>query len=152
MAQADERVAAEKKARVVRQEAFLEMLALTANVSQSAAAAGWSSQGAYRERARSAAFRKKWMTALGEGFARLEMKMLQRALGQAEELPEQVKRAKAGTKEPSDRIILVLLSAHRATVEKQAAATGRGKRTDEDPRVTLTRKLRNMRAAEAAAK
>jgi hypothetical protein len=99
-----------------QQSRFAEMLAVTCNVTLSAREAGCSYQAAYRMRRRSAGFRRRWAEALAEGVARLELKLLQRALGQAEELPEGVAGAEAGRKEPSDRVILHLLASHRRNV------------------------------------
>lgn len=103
---------------------FFEVLAITANVSESARQAGVSSGAVYRERARSAVFRQSWVTALSEGYARLEADMLAEALrrpnGKAKEATERARAARV-------RLATTLLAAHRATV--------RGERREE-PQVT----------------
>lgn len=124
---------------------FLDMLAATANVTQSARAVGSSHQAAYRQRQASAGFRDGWSAALAEGYARLELKLLQRALGQEEELPEDVAPARTGAKEPSDRVILTLLAAHRSAVVEARAVQAQAAGGD-DPRQRLIEKLRRMRA------
>lgn len=125
---------------------FLDMLAATANVTQSAKAARSTQQAAYRERLRSAAFRARWQDALAHGVARLELKLLQRALGQVEEVADGVTPAPPGTKEPSDRILVLLLAAHRATVE-QAGKAERPARGGGDVQQQLVAKLNRMRDA-----
>lgn len=59
---------------------FLAELAATANVRASAAAVGMCPQGAYQLRTRNAVFRAGWTRALAEGFVRLELMLLERAL------------------------------------------------------------------------
>lgn len=62
-----------------RQEAFLEHLAATCNVTDSAAAADICVGSVYRERMRNPAFREAWGAALEQGYARLEAALLARA-------------------------------------------------------------------------
>lgn len=59
---------------------FLTTLSLTCNVTQASRTVGKSPQGAYRLRRREATFRRDWRRALAEGYARLEVEMLERAL------------------------------------------------------------------------
>lgn len=127
--------------------AFLAALAVTCNVTRSAQLAGSCYQRAYETRARDAKFRAAWARAIAEGFARLELKMLQRALGQEEELPPEVRQAAEGTKEPSDRVMLTLLSHHRAAAEREDARQAEAKPRGGDPRIALVARLKKMRAA-----
>jgi hypothetical protein len=62
-----------------RQEAFLEHLAATCNVTDSAAAADICVGSVYRERMRNPLFREAWGLALEQGYARLEAALLARA-------------------------------------------------------------------------
>jgi hypothetical protein len=62
-----------------RQEAFLDHLAATCNVTASAAVAGVCVGTVYAERRRNAAFREAWRVALEQGYARLEAALLERA-------------------------------------------------------------------------
>lgn len=62
-----------------RQHIFLEQLAATSNVMDSARAAGVSVQCVYQRRMRDAAFREAWGRALEQGYARLEAQLLEAA-------------------------------------------------------------------------
>src|SRR3546814_9230368 len=61
-------------------DVFLDELAASSNVAASARAAGVSANAMYRERRRNAAFAKRWLAALCEGYARLEAELLSEAL------------------------------------------------------------------------
>lgn len=100
---------------------FLETLAATANVSASARAVGMCPQGAYKLRARDAAFAQAWQAALAQGYERLELMLLERALhGTDKEV--WYRGEKVGTmRSYSDSLALSLLRAHRDSV-KQAPA------------------------------
>lgn len=63
-----------------RQETFLEHLAATANVTESAAAAGVAVGTVYAHRMKDPVFRDAWAEALEQGYARLEAELMQRAL------------------------------------------------------------------------
>lgn len=63
-----------------KQERFLAELAATCNVAASCRAVKMSDQSVYRLRQRSPEFRAGWEAALCEGYARLEMMMLERML------------------------------------------------------------------------
>ncbi|MDO7843733.1 hypothetical protein [Sphingomonas immobilis] len=64
-----------------RRRTFFDTLAVTANVSHAAKAAGVSLQTAYRWKQHDAEFRAAWDAALETGYARLEEELLARALG-----------------------------------------------------------------------
>ena len=63
-----------------RREKFLGELAETCNVKLACAAVKMSDVGAYKLRRRDAGFRLAWRRALTEGYAKLEIQMLERAL------------------------------------------------------------------------
>jgi hypothetical protein len=92
---------------------FLEELAQSANVTQSAIVAGTSDKRAWQRRQADAKFRAAFLRALAEGYLRLELRMLERAL----------RRAFGGAAEadaPSvheERTWLQLLRQHRAAVQ-----------------------------------
>ncbi len=59
---------------------FLHALAMTCNVRLACTAGETSHTTAYRHRRQDAGFRRAWRQAIGEGYARLEIEMLERAL------------------------------------------------------------------------
>ena len=61
-------------------ETFFETLTDTCNVVRSAKAAGFSANWAYRRRKFDAAFRGGWEQALADGYAKLELILLERAI------------------------------------------------------------------------
>lgn len=61
-------------------ETFFITLADTCNVVQSARAAGFSANWAYRRRRHDAAFRNGWARAVREGYAKLELVLIERAM------------------------------------------------------------------------
>lgn len=95
------------------EKAFLIELAGSANVTRSAIAAGTSDKRAWQRRQVDAKFRAAFLRALAEGYLRLELRMLERALA----------RAFGGAREdngPSveeERLWLQLLRQHRAAVQ-----------------------------------
>jgi hypothetical protein len=107
-----------------RRNLFLAELAASANVSASARAAGMKEAQAYAERRKSASFRGAWQEALSEGYAQLELMMLERAM--------QALRSKGGAPDPaktrmeeySNKLAMTLLAAHSAAVRgiKSASA------------------------------
>ncbi len=99
-----------------RRETFLAELALTANVAASARAAEVAEAAIYALRRKDAGFRRAWLEALAEGYAQLELQLLERALFGT---PKAARGA--GGREFSERLALALLSAHRDTVMKERA-------------------------------
>lgn len=63
-----------------RRAKFLDVLAETCNVKMACAAVKMSDVGAYKLRRRDATFRRAWRKALAEGYAKLEVQLLERAL------------------------------------------------------------------------
>ena len=123
-----------------RRKALLDQLAMTSNVAASERAAGMMPGSAYRERRKSPEFREAWGEALAEGYSRLEMEMLHRAI---EGVAKRVTKTEAGseTVEYSDRIGMALLTAHRDAV---TAARGGGSVSAETAKERLARKISEM--------
>jgi hypothetical protein len=123
-----------------RETKFLETLAQTCNVAASERKAKMPVGSAYRHRRKSPEFDARWQEALAEGYARLELTMLQRALAG---VSRRVTKTESGseTVEYSDRLGMALLAAHRATV------TGGGRialLADDDIKARLAAKIADM--------
>jgi hypothetical protein len=106
---------------------FLERLAATANVGKSAEHVKMSDSAAYALRRRDAAFEAQWREALSEGYARLEMLMVQRALAGLD-VGEPDAQAAASL---SERTILTLLARHGPAVREHRAEAGQVEDRDE---------------------
>lgn len=139
------------KARAVRwndgkRRDFLGELAATANVRAAARAAGMSEQAAYQLRKRDKGFATAWGTALCEGYAKLEMLMLERAIaGMAGDDVPAGDSGRAMTL--SERTILSLLTHHRQTVRELRAADGVAPEgSDDDVRAQISERLAAMHA------
>lgn len=65
---------------IERRRLFLATLAATCNVKRAIRAAGMKSDSVYKLRMRDAGFRAEWAAALREGYARLELMLLERAM------------------------------------------------------------------------
>jgi hypothetical protein len=124
-----------------RRQLFLDTLADCSNVAAAERAAEMAPGSAYRERRRNAEFRAVWDEALCEGYSRLELVLLERALSgvvsrvtkkDGEEVKEQF----------SDRLGMALLAAHRQTVTATRAL--RPAVDGESARDWLARKLSEM--------
>ncbi len=139
--------AVKKKARVTparwnqtRQQIFLETLAACSNVAASERQAGMSPGSAYRQRARSDEFRAAWAVALKEGYERLELGMLERAMTGTPRIVRKGDEVIETTEYP-ERIQMLLYNAHRAAV----TGVARGSAADaESARDRLARKLAEM--------
>jgi len=94
-------------------EHFLETLAETSNVRESARRHGLNSTTLYRRRRKDADFQRRWSEALAEGYEELEMEMLARARFGV------IKTADSPAY--NDQVSLRLLIAHRDTVAQQRA-------------------------------
>jgi hypothetical protein len=131
-----------------RRAAFLEELAATANVARSARKAGVSESSAYLQRRKDAGFALAWAEALVEGYTRLELLMVQRALedmaGEALPVPRDTAKAAA----LSERAVLQLLAHHRQSVRehREAAATRDADAPDGRAREALEARLAAMHA------
>lgn len=109
---------------------FLQVLALTCNVTLAAQQAKVGNSTVYVRRARDAAFRDGWARAIAQGYARLEIETLERAInGEMRTIVHKDGSAEARV-EYNDRVALTLLRMHRDVAgepqrrEEQAAAIG----------------------------
>ena len=95
-------------------ETFFAELADTCNVVRSAKAAGFTANWAYRKRKTDAGFRAGWARAIAEGYAKLELVLLDRAMNGT------VKRVPSGSREKRIReypnqLAMALLKRHGET-------------------------------------
>lgn len=100
-------------------ETFFASLVETCNVVRSAKAAGFTANWAYRKRKRDAAFRNGWAEAVREGYAKLELVLLERAI---KGTPKAV-RAPGGDRiirEYSTPLAIALLKRHAETADSAA--------------------------------
>lgn len=98
-------------------DVFLETLADTCNVLRSAKAAGFGKDWAYRRRKVDAAFRNGWAEAVREGYAKLELVLLERAMVGT---PKLVRTSKGGDRvmrEYSTSLAVALLKRHAAVAD-----------------------------------
>lgn len=123
-----------------RQQIFLEHLAASANVRASERRAGMSAGSAYRLRTQSPEFRAAWGVALKEGYERLELGMLERAISGTVKRTEK-DGAVTETIEYPERIQMLLYNAHRAAATGVALSTGAEAETAKQ---RLARKLAEM--------
>lgn len=95
-------------------EIFFSELADTCNVVRSAKAAGFTANWAYRKRKMDAGFRAGWARAIAEGYAKLELVLLDRAMNGT------VKRVPSGSgekriREYPNQLAMALLKRHGET-------------------------------------
>ena len=95
-------------------ETFFATLADTCNVARSAKTAGFTANWAYRKRKTDAAFRAGWARAVAEGYAKLELVLLDRAMNGT------VKRVPSGggekrIREYPNQLAMALLKRHGET-------------------------------------
>jgi hypothetical protein len=95
-------------------ETFFAELAATCNVVRSAKAAGFTANWAYRKRKMDAGFRAGWARAIAEGYAKLELVLLDRAMNGT------VKRVPSGSgekriREYPNQLAMALLKRHGET-------------------------------------
>lgn len=105
---------------IATRKVFLAELALSANVTAAASAAGMTTTAAYRQRSSDAQFRADWHGALCEGYARLETELLAEALTPAS---GRVGDATLKARAQRQRLALALLTAHRAAVRGERSIT-----------------------------
>lgn len=127
-----------------RRQTFLDTLAECSNVAASERAAGMMPGSAYRERRRNPDFRSAWDEALCEGYTRLELVLLERALGGVVARTTKNDKGEEVKEQFSDRLGMALLSAHRSTVT--AARAARPVADGESAVQWLARKLADMKA------
>lgn len=115
-----------------RRALFLGELAQTANVRLAVKAAGLSEAAAYALRKRDAGFAIAWGEALCEGYGRLEMLMLERAIADMAGDDVPMIEGSARTR-MSERTMLTLLAQHRQTVRELREAQRRDPAASTDP-------------------
>ena len=98
-----------------KRERFLEHLAATCNVVASCREVGMSEPGLYKLKMRDAEFRAAFEAAVAEGYSRLELMMLERAMHGTRKPVLHGGKVVAEITEYSDRVALALLAAHRET-------------------------------------
>ena len=101
-----------------QQEIFFDALADSCNVDLSARRAGFSACWAYRKRRTDASFRHQWAAAVREGYAKLELMLLERAM---KGTPRKVRISGGGgdeiIREYSNTLAIALLRRHAETVD-----------------------------------
>lgn len=98
-----------------REQEFFAVLAASCNVAMAARAAGVRPQRAYERRQKDAAFRKAWEEAIAEGYARLELALLERALVGTEKVTVDSSGKRTVVRDYPNNIAMSLLKMHRET-------------------------------------
>ena len=98
-------------------ETFFVTLTDTCNVKRSARAAGFSSNWAYRRRKFDAAFRNGWAQAVREGYAKLELILLERAMKGTPKLVRTSGGSDRIMREYSTALSIALLRRHAETAD-----------------------------------
>jgi hypothetical protein len=131
----------------VQIETFFETLADTCNVVRSARAAGFTANWAYRKRKFDAAFRDGWAAALAEGYAKLELVLMERAIKGTPKLVRASGGKDRTMREYSPTLAISLLKRHSETA---LSADRRQPDTDElaEVRERILEKLERMRERE----
>ena len=125
---------------------FLTTLGETCNVQRSARAAKMSASHAYRRRRQDAAFRAGWAQAVREGYAKLELMLLERAM---KGTPKAVS-TRGGDRiirEYSTSLAVALLKRHADTAE--SAAYEPDPAETEELRARILEKLARLRESDA---
>ena len=101
-------------------ETFFAALADTCNVVRSAKAAGFAANWAYRRRKFDAAFRNGWVAAVREGYAKLELVLLERAMKGTPKLVKTARGTDRIMREYSTALAVALLRRHADTADSAA--------------------------------
>jgi hypothetical protein len=99
-----------------KEREFLTVLAETCNVTRAAEAVQMSVRGAYKRRSRNAAFRAGWQDAIGTGYRRLELALLDRAFNGTEKIIRRHDGKVDRMLEYPNQLGLSLLKMHRHNV------------------------------------
>ena len=129
-------------------ETFFVTLGETCNVVRSARAAGFSSSWAYKLRQRDAGFRNGWAQAVREGYAKLELVLLERAM---KGTPKPVFRPGGGeriVREYSTALAVALLRRHAETADSAGYEPGEDEMRE--LRDKILAKLERVRERDAA--
>ena len=103
-----------------KEQAFVEALGETCNVTLACAAAGVSTTSAYRRRKGNAAFRNAWREAIGLAYQTLELVLIERALNGTEKIVTKGEGREERMREYPNHIALQLLKMHRETAIESA--------------------------------
>jgi hypothetical protein len=101
-------------------ETFFATLAETCNVVRAAKAANINKSWAYRRRRRDAGFRNAWAEAVREGYAKLELVLLERAIMGTPKLVKTAGGTDRVMREYSTALSVALLKRHAETAESAA--------------------------------
>jgi hypothetical protein len=133
-----------------KEQEFLAALAETCNVTRAVECVGMSVRGAYKRRARNAAFYAAWMEAIGTAYQRLELALLDRAFNGTEKVVRRSDGSEDRMHEYPNQLGLSLLKMHRASV---AAATAETPEEDlNELRDRVLKKLARLKRRRAAEK
>lgn len=120
---------------------FLDALATSCNVRLSARRAGVSASAAYARRRIDAAFRDGWAKAIAQGYARLEIETLERALNGTRRTIEHRDGRSEERFDYDARTALTLLKMHRDTAEIPARRERQDTQMSEEEIEELRRKI-----------
>ncbi|MBO0749931.1 MAG: hypothetical protein J2O44_05835 [Porphyrobacter sp.] len=128
---------------------FLDHLAASCNVTLSAKATGFSREAIYKRRRHDPAFAARWQAALEQGYARIEMLLVQRA---TDVLERQVPDPDTPLADMSTRDAIAILQLHRTSVKGEGRAPGwRGRpRSLDEMRDSILAKLEAIAPAKEA--
>lgn len=129
-------------------ETFFLALADSCNVVRSAKAAGFSANWAYRKRKTDAAFRNGWAAAVREGYAKLELVLLERAMTGTPKLVRTSRGTDRVMREYSTALAVALLRRHAETADRSAYQPGEEELSE--IRARIMEKLDGLRKREAA--
>ena len=137
------KVKARRRWSKAKEARFLASLAASCNVTLAAREAGVASSTVYAHRAQDASFRAGWDAALAEGYAKLELEMLKRALHGVRKTVFTRTGEKARVTEFNDQLGLALLRMHRDS----AAMTDHGPNETEveEARQRIIERLERLR-------
>lgn len=131
-----------------KQAKFLSVLAETCNVTRACEEAGISNSAAYCRRKSDAAFRAGWLDAIGAGYQKLELVLLERALNGTEKVVIKTDGREERMREYPNAIALTLLRMHRDTASEAEAEVA--VEDIAEIRERLLEKLQRLRAREEA--
>lgn len=129
---------------------FFATLEETCNVARAARAAGFARDWAYRKRRSDAEFRNGWAAAVREGYARLEMVLLERAMKGTPKLVRTAKGSDRVMREYSTALAVALLKRHSELADS-ASEPADGSEIDE-LRTRILGKLERLRRRNLADK
>lgn len=98
-----------------KEQAFVETLAETCNLTRAAEAAGVSTSSARERRKTNAAFRASCAEAIASGYERLELAVLERSLNGSEKIVIRKDGSEERIREYPNAVALTLLRMHRET-------------------------------------